>query len=84
MIGDVYKRLELCGIVRHPMYMATVLMFCAMPLFLGSWLSFAVFLVYPLLLVKRIRNEEQVLEAGLSGYVEYKEKVKYRLIPMIW
>lgn len=74
----------LYGIVRHPMYMATVLMFCAMPLVLGSWLSFAVFLMYPLLLVKRIRNEEQVLEAGLSGYVEYKEKVKYRLIPMIW
>ena len=74
----------LYGVVRHPMYTATVVMFLAMPLVLGSALSFAVFLVYPFLLVKRIRNEEQVLEEGLVGYKEYKRKVKYRLIPFIW
>lgn len=74
----------LYGIVRHPMYTATVLMFLAMPLILGSAVSFVVFLVYPFLIAKRIRNEEQVLEEGLAGYVEYKHKVKYRLIPFIW
>ena len=74
----------LYGIVRHPMYTATVVMFLAMPLVLGSVISFAVFLVYPFLIVKRIRNEEQVLEEGLAGYTEYKQKVKYRLIPFIW
>ena len=72
------------GIVRHPMYTATVVMFLAMPLVLGSAISFVVFLVYPFLIVKRIRNEEQVLEDGLAGYTEYKQKVKYRLIPFIW
>ena len=74
----------LYGIVRHPMYTSTIFMFLAMPLVLGSVISFAVFLVYPFLLVKRVRNEEQVLEDGLAGYTEYKQKVKYRLIPFIW
>ena len=74
----------LYGIVRHPMYTATVLMFLAMPLILGSAVSFVIFLLYPFLIAKRIRNEEQVLEEGLAGYVEYKHKVKYRLIPFIW
>ena len=74
----------LYGIVRHPMYSATVLMFLAMPLILGSYVSLVVFLVYPFLIAKRIRNEEQVLEDGLQGYDEYKEKVKYRMIPFIW
>lgn len=74
----------LYGIVRHPMYTATVLMFLAMPLVLGSVVSLLVFLVYPLLIAKRIRNEEQVLEEGLAGYSAYKQKVKYRLIPFIW
>lgn len=74
----------LYGIVRHPMYSATVLMFMAIPLVLGSWIGFIVFLIYPFLMVKRIRNEEQVLEEGLAGYREYKEKVKYRMIPFIW
>lgn len=74
----------LYGIVRHPMYSATVLMFLAMPVILGSYVSFVVFLVYPFLIAKRIRNEEQVLEEGLQGYAEYKEKVKYRMIPFIW
>ena len=74
----------LYGVVRHPMYFATVLMFLAMPLVLGSWIGFVIFLIYPFLMVKRIKNEEQVLEEGLSGYREYKEKVRYRLIPFIW
>ncbi len=74
----------LYGIVRHPMYMATVLLFLAMPLVLGSPISFLIMLCYIPIIVKRIRNEEQVLEDGLPGYKEYKTKVKYRLIPFIW
>ena len=74
----------LYGIVRHPMYMATVLLFLAMPLVLGSLTSFAVMLLYIPIIVKRIRNEELVLAKGLPGYIEYMEKVKYRLIPFIW
>ena len=74
----------LYGIVRHPMYMVTVLLFLAMPLVLGSVISFVIMLAYIPLIVKRIRNEEQVLEKGLPGYSEYMEKVKYRLIPYIW
>lgn len=74
----------LYGIVRHPMYSATLLLFMVMPLILGSIYSFIVFLTYPLIIAKRIRNEEMVLENGLEGYKEYKEKVKYRLIPFIW
>ncbi len=74
----------LYGIVRHPMYSATVLLFLSIPLILGSFFSFLIFLVYPFILVKRIKNEEEVLEEGLEGYAEYKQKVKYRLIPFIW
>lgn len=74
----------LYGIVRHPMYSATVILFLSMPLVLGSLISFVVFLAYPLIIAKRIRNEEQVLEAGLAGYKEYKQKVRWRLIPYIW
>ena len=74
----------LYGIVRHPMYFSTVLLFLSIPLVLGSWIGFFIFCVYPFLLVKRIRNEEEVLEAGLEGYREYKEKVKYRMIPFVW
>ncbi|MDE7278934.1 MAG: isoprenylcysteine carboxylmethyltransferase family protein, partial [Oscillospiraceae bacterium] len=74
----------LYGIVRHPMYSATVILFLSMQLVLGSVISFAVFLVYPAIIVKRIRNEEQVLEAELQGYTEYKKKVRYRLIPFVW
>lgn len=74
----------LYGIVRHPMYAASILLFLAMPLVLGSLLSFIVFLVYPFIIVKRIRNEEKVLEEGLEGYSEYKNRVKYRIIPFIW
>jgi protein-S-isoprenylcysteine O-methyltransferase Ste14 len=74
----------LYGIVRHPMYSATLLLFLSMPLVLGSAVSFMVFLVYPLIISKRIRNEEQVLAEGLEGYKAYMQKVKYRLIPYIW
>ena len=74
----------LYGIVRHPMYFATTLLFLSFPLVLGSGIGFVIFLAQPFLLVKRIRNEEEVLEKGLEGYAEYKKKVKYRLIPFIW
>lgn len=74
----------LYGIVRHPMYTSTVLLFLAMPLVLGSWVSFAIMLLYPVVIVFRIRNEEQVLEAGLAGYREYKQRVRCRLLPFIW
>ena len=74
----------LYGIIRHPMYSATVLLFLSMPLVLGSILSFIVFLVYPIIISKRIKNEEEVLEKELPGYSEYKTKVKYKMIPYIW
>ena len=74
----------LYGVVRHPMYMVTVILFLAMPLVLGSVISFIIMLFYIPIIVKRIRNEEQVLEEGLPGYAEYRKKVKYRLIPFIW
>ena len=74
----------LYGIVRHPMYSATLLLFLAMPFVLGSFLSFLCFLCYPVLIVKRLKNEEDLLETELDGYKEYKEKVKCRLIPGIW
>ena len=74
----------LYGIVRHPMYMVTVLLFLAMPLVLGSVISFVIMLCYIPIIVKRIRNEEQVLQEGLPGYGKYMEKVKYRLFPFIW
>jgi len=74
----------LYGVVRHPMYMATLLLFLAMPLVLGSPLSFVITLAYIPIIVRRIRNEEQVLEKGLPGYREYKERVRYRVIPFVW
>ncbi len=74
----------LYGIVRHPMYTATIILFLSMPLVLGSLFSFIIFLTYPLIIAKRIKNEEELLEKELKGYEEYKEKVKYRLIPFIW
>ena len=74
----------LYGIVRHPMYFVTTLLFLSIPLVLGSWIGFAIFLIYPLILIKRIKNEEKILEEGLKGYREYKEKVRYRMIPFIW
>ncbi len=74
----------LYGIVRHPMYSSTVLLFLSMPLMLGSLPSFIIMLAYIPILVKRIRNEESVLETELKGYSEYKNKVRYRLIPFVW
>ena len=74
----------LYGIVRHPMYMTTLLLFLSIPLVLGSVISLAVMILYIPLIVIRIKNEEKVLESGLEGYSEYKKKVKYRLIPFIW
>ena len=74
----------LYGIVRHPMYFATVLIFWAMPLVLGSLVSFIVFLAYPFIIAARIKNEEKVLTRELEGYEDYKKKVKYKMIPFIF
>lgn len=74
----------LYGIVRHPMYSATLILFLSMPLVLGSLIAFFIFLCYPVLISIRIINEEKMLDAELEGYKEYKKRVKYRLIPFIW
>jgi len=74
----------LYAIVRHPMYSATILLFLAMPLVLGSVFSFIIFLAYPFIIIKRLKGEEEFLEKELEGYSEYKQKVKYRLIPFVW
>ena len=74
----------LYGLVRHPMYTSTIFLFLSMPLVLDSIFSFIVMLVYPIIIIFRIRNEEEVLENELIGYEEYKEKVKYKLIPFLW
>ena len=74
----------LYGIVRHPMYAVTIVLFLVIPLILGSILSFIVFMFYPIIIAKRIGNEEEVLEKELKGYKEYKNKVKYKIIPYIW
>lgn len=74
----------LYGIVRHPMYMSTLLLFLSMPLVLGSVISFVIMLVYIPIISMRIRNEEQVLEEGLAGYKEYKQRVRYKVIPFVW
>ena len=74
----------LYGLVRHPMYMSTLLMFLSMPLVLGSVPSFAVMLLYIPIIAKRIRSEEQVLEEGLQGYAEYRQRVRHKVIPFLW
>ena len=74
----------LYGIIRHPMYSATLILFLAMPIVLGSVFSFIIFLAYPFIIAKWIKGEEKLLENELDGYKEYKQKVKYRLIPFIW
>ena len=74
----------LYGLVRHPMYTSTIFLFLSMPLVLDSIFSFIVMLIYPIIIIFRIRNEEKVLENELIGYKEYKEKVKYKLIPYLW
>lgn len=74
----------LYGVVRHPMYSATLLLFLSMPIVLGSVYSFLIFLAYPIIIAKRIKHEEEFLEKELDGYRKYKQRVKYRLIPFIW
>ncbi len=74
----------LYGIIRHPMYGVTLLLFLSMPIVLGSVYSFLIFMTYPFIIAKRIKSEEEFLEKELNGYREYKQKVKYRLIPFIW
>ena len=74
----------LYGVVRHPMYMATLLLFLSMPLVLGSLIAFVITLAYIPIIAARIRNEEQVLEQGLEGYTDYKKRIRWRLIPGIW
>jgi len=74
----------LYGIVRHPMYTATLILFLAMPLVLGSVWSFAIMLLYIPIIVKRIRNEEKVLKKDLAGYAAYMQRIRYRLIPFVW
>ena len=74
----------LYGIVRHPMYLSTFLLFLSMPLVLGSVISFVIMLVYIPIIAKRIRNEEKVLEEGLEGYSDYKKRVKNKVVPFIW
>lgn len=74
----------LYSIVRHPMYSVTLILFLSMPIILGSVYSFFIFLIYPFIIAKRIKHEEEFLEKELDGYREYKQKVKYRLVPFIW
>ena len=74
----------LYGVVRHPMYMTTLLLFLSMPLVLGSLISFFITLLYIPIIAKRIRNEEKVLEEGLEGYTDYKKRIRYKVIPFIW
>ena len=82
--GQTVVSTGLYGIVRHPMYAVTLVLFLSMPLVLGSALAFIVFLTYPFIIMKRIRNEEEVLARELNGYPEYMQKVRWRLIPFIW
>ena len=84
MEGQKVVSTGLYGIVRHPMYTATILMFLAMPLVMGSWWAFLVMIPYVLAIVTRIKDEETLLTKELDGYQEYKEKVRWKLIPYIW
>ena len=74
----------LYGIVRHPMYMATLLLFIMIPIVLGSWYAVIPFLFYPAIIIARLKDEEELLTKELPGYAEYKQKVKYRILPFIW
>ena len=82
--GQIVVSTGLYGIVRHPMYMATLLLFMVMPLVLGSWWALIPFAFYPAIIISRLKDEEELLTRELAGYVAYKEKVKYRIIPFIW
>ena len=82
--GQTVVDTGLYGIVRHPMYMATVLLFLMIPVVLGSWYALIVFAFYPAIIIVRLKDEEELLTRELPGYAEYKQKVKYRIIPFIW
>ena len=82
--GQTVVDTGLYGIVRHPMYAATVILFLMMPLVLGSWYALIAFAFYPVIIIIRLKDEEQLLSKELVGYEAYKQKVKYRLIPFIW
>lgn len=82
--GQTVVDTGLYGIVRHPMYAATILLFLMIPIVLGSWYALIAFTVYPILIIVRLKDEEDLLTQELSGYAEYKQKVKYRIIPFIW
>lgn len=82
--GQTVISTGLYGIIRHPMYAATILLFIMMPLVLGSWYAAIIFLAYPVLIVIRLSGEEKLLLKELPGYGQYREKVKYRIIPFIW
>lgn len=82
--GQTVVDTGLYGIVRHPMYMATILMFLMIPIVLGSWYALIAFGFYPAIIVVRLKDEEELLTRELPGYAEYKKKVKYRIIPFVW
>ncbi len=82
--GQTVVDTGLYGLVRHPMYMSTVLLFLMFPLILGSWYALPIFCLYPVLIIVRLKDEEALLSRELPGYAEYKQKVKYRLIPFLW
>lgn len=82
--GQTVADTGLYGIVRHPMYMVTILLFLMMPIVLGSWYTVIVMAFYPAIIIVRLKDEEDLLTRELPGYAEYKQKVKYRLIPFIW
>lgn len=82
--GQTVVDTGLYGIVRHPMYAVTVLLFLMMPLILGSWYALVIFAAYPAIIVVRLKDEEDLLTRELPGYAAYKEKVRYRLIPFVW
>ena len=82
--GQTVVDTGLYGIVRHPMYMATILLFSMIPIVLGSWYALIVFAFYPAIIIVRLKNEEDLLTRELPGYAEYKQKVKYRIVPFVW
>ncbi len=82
--GQTVVDTGLYGIVRHPMYMVTILLFLMMPIVLGSWYALLIFAFYPAIIIVRLRDEEELLTRELPGYREYKQKVKYRILPFIW
>ena len=82
--GQTVVDTGLYGIVRHPMYAVTILLFLMIPLVLGSWYALIIFAVYPAIIIVRLKDEEELLARELAGYAEYKQKVKYRIIPFVW